>query len=1035
MLFTQVLAEPGPELLDLASFPNMVQIGAIITILALVALAFLASMQRGVKDLRKEVADVLGHMPIGGGQGISGPPAGVQAPAAPAGPAAGVQGSPAEAPAPAPVPPSAPMSGGQAPPFAAVIAEPDTTFGGPVAQAPLALAQAQPMPQAPAPSQAQPPMPPQGQPPVPPEAVQPAPQAPPEPLSQPEPRVPERVSASELPQRVSVAPAPPGEPAAPPQPGPTPEAAAPPPARSPAMPVPDAPPPRAAQPGVEAAVPQAINTAARREISLVGRSLKILDELEQSETDPDKLFALFALDNLMARMRRGAETQMILAGRDPERAIRDSLSVSDVIRTASSQIEHYERIRITPDWDPMIRSYAVVPLSHLFAELLENATEFSPEGTAVEVGATNHRGDVVVTITDSGVGMTPQELAAVNKIAAEGPEAEDLAHGRLGVAVVARLAARLGVAVSFAPGQGEDGAGSTALVRVPSRLVDDRPEPAEPVTGSGLVMPPRPELEPSAVGPAPATTDVFQPVRMDSRGAAGLPKRGDLPRRQDRAAEAAAGTAAPAATPTPAPEPGPRAAAAPLPTRASHRQASAPVGPIPAAATPAAAPRRTGGIVPLGARFSPLGEGANPSAALPRHAGDGQMLQEGAAEAPRGGARGSAAPGPGTQFPFAGAPAAPVQPAGSSAGPRAQAPAPVGGLPAFSEALATGEQPASPPVTRRPASAKRTAGAPGSEGFPPVPGSPGSLPATMTSPPGLIPPSGGGRHATPGGAQRPLGTPMTPLPSAPAAAAAPGQPAGVPAQPAGVQAQPTGVQAQAPAPPRGQPPPGGIAPPAGAAGGAQGIAVPPPAGAVPQAGMVPPPAGAAPQAGMVPPPAGAAPQGAVPPPGGMVPPPAGAAGPASGISVPPPAGALPRRGPAIPATGGVQQLPTAAMTGSQFAPAGTLQPGGGGNSPLAIPDLSGSIAGSAIALKASIQEEALAELAGLNTYKPERTESRPASSLARRQTGASSVPAVAAPSSTPPKARDADKIRSALSAFQIGTKRGRSGSRTPAGKG
>jgi hypothetical protein len=113
-----------------------------------------------------------------------------------------------------------------------------------------------------------------------------------------------------------------------------------------------------------------------------------------------------------------------------------------------------------------------------------------------------------------------------------------------------------------------------------------------------------------------------------------------------------------------------------------------------------------------------------------------------------------------------------------------------------------------------------------------------------------------------------------------------------------------------------------------------------------------------------------------------------------------------------------------------FAPGGTMQPGGGAAA-LATPDVNSSIAGSAIALKATIQEEALAELAGLNAYKPERTESKPASSLARRQTGASSVPALAETPKSPPKARDADKIRSALSAFQIGTRRGRSSSRAP----
>jgi hypothetical protein len=113
---------------------------------------------------------------------------------------------------------------------------------------------------------------------------------------------------------------------------------------------------------------------------------------------------------------------------------------------------------------------------------------------------------------------------------------------------------------------------------------------------------------------------------------------------------------------------------------------------------------------------------------------------------------------------------------------------------------------------------------------------------------------------------------------------------------------------------------------------------------------------------------------------------------------------------------------------------------GGGSSRLAGaggavgPD-GGSIAGSAIALRASIQEEALAELAGINAYKPERTESKPASSLARRQTDQSSVPAMAQAPAAPPKARDADKVRSALSAFQLGTRRGRSDSRSPAKKG
>jgi hypothetical protein len=124
--------------------------------------------------------------------------------------------------------------------------------------------------------------------------------------------------------------------------------------------------------------------------------------------------------------------------------------------------------------------------------------------------------------------------------------------------------------------------------------------------------------------------------------------------------------------------------------------------------------------------------------------------------------------------------------------------------------------------------------------------------------------------------------------------------------------------------------------------------------------------------------------------------------------------------------------PAAGQPVSGFQTGGTMLPGGGGAGTAAG---GGSIAGSAYALKASIQEEALAELAGINTYKPERSESKPASSLTRRPTGTSAVPAPAEAPAVPPKARDADKVRSAFSSFQLGTRRGRSDARGSSGKG
>ncbi|MDR0627340.1 MAG: hypothetical protein LBG11_08820, partial [Bifidobacteriaceae bacterium] len=442
-----ILAESGLDRLsDLASFPNLEQIGIILLLVAVVGLIVLASMLKGVKSLRSAMGELTTQLRQ------AAPTQAVASLAAAQGAAmaVGLEGPGYAPPLPAEVPGSAlavPPAGPPvqaAVPFAAVLAEPG-----------------------------------------------------PEPVPAPAP--------TPIPTSASTGFGPPDQAA-----GPVEAVAVAP------VPSPEAPPPTASAALVDSgALPKALSTAARREISLVGRALKILDELEQSETDPDKLFSLFALDNLMARMRRGSEAQMILAGRDPERSVREALSVSDVIRTASSQIEHYERIRISLDWDPMIPAYAVVPAAHLIAELLENATGFSPEGAVVEVGSSNHSGDVVLTISDTGVGMTPQELAAANRMMQVGGNPDDLTHGRLGVAVVARLAGRLGAAVSFAPGQGEDGNGTTAIVRIPARLVDEHPaQPGLAEPEAEPALPPQPKLEESAVEAAPSPEESFQPIQV-----------------------------------------------------------------------------------------------------------------------------------------------------------------------------------------------------------------------------------------------------------------------------------------------------------------------------------------------------------------------------------------------------------------------------------------------------------------------------------------------------------------------------------------
>ncbi|WP_369370188.1 ATP-binding protein [Promicromonospora sp. Populi] len=207
---------------------------------------------------------------------------------------------------------------------------------------------------------------------------------------------------------------------------------------------------------------------ARRDQVLLNRQLAFLDDLERSEEDPSTLSNLFRLDHLATRMRRNAESLLVLAGIDSGRRVRQPMPVSDVIRTASSEIELYDRVRLNLVVDPMMLGHNALNAAHLLAELLENATMFSEPHTPVEVTTARDEQFVTVIVRDHGLGMNPGEVAEANRKVLSHAASDAVGAQRLGLYVVGRLSDRLGAQVAF--GVGEGGTGTEVTVRFPAVL-------------------------------------------------------------------------------------------------------------------------------------------------------------------------------------------------------------------------------------------------------------------------------------------------------------------------------------------------------------------------------------------------------------------------------------------------------------------------------------------------------------------------------------------------------------------------------------
>jgi signal transduction histidine kinase len=220
-------------------------------------------------------------------------------------------------------------------------------------------------------------------------------------------------------------------------------------------------------------VADALVNLARRNQNLLSRQLNFITDLETHETSPDTLANLFRLDHLATRMRRNAESLLVLAGVEARRHSTAPAPLVDVIRAALGEIDEFQRVVFRNVQPATITGPAIADLAHLLAELIENALRFSPPDSTVEIRGQSYTSEraYLLSVIDGGVGMVPEEIDLANRRLAQAEDFTIAPSRYLGHYVTAALAARHGIAVSL---QASPVTGVTALVQLPLDLLIGR---------------------------------------------------------------------------------------------------------------------------------------------------------------------------------------------------------------------------------------------------------------------------------------------------------------------------------------------------------------------------------------------------------------------------------------------------------------------------------------------------------------------------------------------------------------------------------
>ncbi|NEA64569.1 nitrate- and nitrite sensing domain-containing protein [Streptomyces sp. SID12488] len=253
----------------------------------------------------------------------------------------------------------------------------------------------------------------------------------------------------------------------------------------------------AQQAGLRRNTTESLANLGRRNQNLVRRQLGLITRLERQELDPDALAELFELDHLATRMRRNAESLLVLAGQNPPRPTAAPAGGLEVVQSAVAEVEQYRRVLIAAVEPVRVRGHAVADVAHLLAELIENGLTFSPPNEPVEVHGwyDTEDGTYSFAVVDHGVGMSAAEKERASARFSGSDEDAFLAAPTrfLGHLVVGRLAHRLGegakVHLFDTPG-----GGLSALLVLPDRLLAPatQPFPAAPLTPPPTTAPTTP---------------------------------------------------------------------------------------------------------------------------------------------------------------------------------------------------------------------------------------------------------------------------------------------------------------------------------------------------------------------------------------------------------------------------------------------------------------------------------------------------------------------------------------------------------------
>ncbi|MET7486535.1 nitrate- and nitrite sensing domain-containing protein [Streptomyces sp. NPDC005538] len=277
---------------------------------------------------------------------------------------------------------------------------------------------------------------------------------------------------------------------------------------------------------------------ARQSQNLVNLQLTKLDALERRHDDPEVLRGLYELDSTASQLRRYEENLVVISGEQPRRSWTEPVALIDILRSAVGEVAEYQRVEVHTEEEVCLAPPAVADVIHLLAELIDNATVYSPAPSPVGVRAAMVAKGLVIEVEDRGLGMSEEDYASLNEQLAVAPKfdvvalADDL---RLGMFVIARLATRHSIAVTLRP---SPYGGTTAIVLIPHEIVvpesPDEPAPGAPKAADvheAVVA----ERAAERLEPAPEARPVIPPARSPepavSAGPNGLDGLAPLPRR------------------------------------------------------------------------------------------------------------------------------------------------------------------------------------------------------------------------------------------------------------------------------------------------------------------------------------------------------------------------------------------------------------------------------------------------------------------------------------------------------------------------